>query len=107
MVFNERAPTIPHANIENWIDYIDEIINSEWSYLVPGHGPVIYKKDQLNMTKRWIDYINNVAIEAVNLGLSPAEVFDKGIAEEYKKYKLYKEVWYRDLPLLMKKYENE
>ena len=107
LVFNERAPTIPHANIENWIIYIDKLIKSKWLYLVPGHGPVIDKKDQLNMTKNWINYLNNVAIEAVNKGLSPAEVYEQGIAEEYKKYKLYKEVWYRDLPLLMKKYENE
>ena len=107
IVFNERAPTIPHANIDNWSIYIDELIDSEWMVLIPGHGPLIYEKDKLYMTKRWINYIDEVAKNAVELGLSPAEVFEVGISEEFKKYKLSYETWLRDLPLLMKKYEYE
>ena len=107
IIFNERAPTIPHANIQNWSIYIDNLIDSEWKLLIPGHGSLIYEKDQLYMTKRWINYIDNVAKNAVDIGLSPAEVFEKGIAEEFTKYKLSYETWLRDIPLLMKKYESE
>ena len=107
LVFNERAPTVPHANINNWSRYIDKLHDDEWIVLIPGHGPIIRDKDDLYMTKNWINYIANVAKEAVKKGLSPAEVFEKGILDEYKKYHLSKEVWYRDLPLLMKKYDYQ
>ena len=107
LVFNERAPTIPHADIKNWVKYIDRLQDDEWNILVPGHGPIISDKEKLYMTKRWINYIDSVAKEAVKIGLSPAEVFEKGISDEFKDYNLSKEVWYRDLPLLMKKYEYQ
>lgn len=107
IVFSERVPTIPHANIDNWSIYIDELIDSDWMVLIPGHGPLIYEKYKLYSTKRWINYIDKVAKNAVELGLSPAEVFETGLSEEFKKYKLSYETWLRDLPLLMKKYEFE
>ncbi len=106
LVFNNRAPTIPHANITNWSNYIDQIYNDEWSLLVPGHGPLIYDKKKIFKTKRWINYINAIAKNAANKGLSPAEVFEEGIKAEFKEYKLYRETWLRDLPLLMKKYDE-
>ena len=39
--------------------------------------------------------------------MSPAEIFNKGIPEPLLKYKLAKETWIRDLPLLINKYEFE
>ncbi len=107
LIFNKRAPTIPHANIDNWSKYIDILHNNKWKILVPGHGPIIRDKEELYMTKNWINYISKIAKEAVEKGLSPAEVFDKGISDQYKRYHLAQEVWNRDLPLLMKKYEYQ
>ena len=107
LVFNERAPTIPHANILNWLRYLDEISNFNWSGLVPGHGPIIKKKNKLDFTKKWIQHIHYIARDAVKKGLSPAEVLDLGVPEFLSSTKLAKETWNRDVPILMKHYEND
>ena len=106
LVFNERAPTSPHANIPNWINYIEQIANDNWSILVPGHGPVIKDKHKLNFTKKWIEHIHRVALEAAKKGLSPAEVLESGIPDYLYTTNLAKETWNRDIPVLMKKYEK-
>ena len=103
----ERAPTIPHANITNWNKYISDIKNRKWDYIVPGHGELIKIKEQLLLTKYWINYIDKTAKQAVLNGTSPAEIFNEGIPASLRKYKLAKETWIRDLPLLINKYESE
>ena len=107
LVFNERAPTVPHANINNWNKYISKLMKSNWSLLVPGHGELIKIKEKLILTKQWINYIDKVAKQAVLNGTSPAEIFNEGIPASLRKYKLAKETWIRDLPLLINKYEFE
>ena len=47
LIFNERAPTIPHANINNWDLYISNLMDRNWDYLVPGHGKLVEKKMKL------------------------------------------------------------
>lgn len=106
LVFNGRAPTIPHANINNWNKYLSYFYTNNWKYIVPGHGRLINKKEEILPTKTWINYIDKVARNAANKGISPAEIFNEGIPMSLKDYKLSKETWIRDLPLLIEKYEQ-
>ena len=107
LVFNGRAPTIPHANISNWDNYLSYFYNNDWHYLVPGHGKLVIKKEEILPTKVWINLIDKVANNAANNGISPAEIFNEGIPTPIKDYKLAKETWIRDLPLLIDKYEYQ
>lgn len=106
LVFNQRAPTIPHANIPIWIEYLDQNFNYDWSKLIPGHGPIIKSKKELQPTKKWIETIHVIAMKAVEKGLSPAEVLDLGVPKFLLSTKLSKETWNRDIPILMRKYEK-
>ena len=105
LVFNQRAPTSPHANIYNWKNYLDKIINKDWDYLIPGHGNIIKNKEDILQTKKWINFIDKTAKEASKNGVSALEIFNKGLPQIIKKYKLGKETWHRDLPILINKYE--
>ena len=105
LVFNQRAPTSPHANIYNWKNYLDEIMNKDWDYLIPGHGNIIKNKEDILQTKKWINFIDKTAKQASKNGVSALEIFNKGLPQIIKKYKLGKETWYRDLPILINKYE--
>ena len=107
LVFNDRAPTIPHANISNWSEYLEEISNSKWSKLIPGHGPIIKNKKDIDLTKKWIKHIHAVAMDSVNNGISPAEVLEYGVPKHLSNIKLAEETWYRDVQVLMKRYEND
>ncbi len=105
LIFNGRAPTVPHANINNWKNYIDIISKRDWNYLIPGHGNIIKHKNELLPTKDWITFIDQTAKEASINGVSALEIFNEGLPDFIKKYKLAKETWYRDLPILINKYE--
>ncbi len=105
LVFNQRAPTTPHANIYNWKNYLDEIIKKDWDILIPGHGNIIKNKEDVLQTKKWITFIDKTAKEASANGISALEIFNKGLPNIIKGYKLAKETWYRDLPVLINKYE--
>ena len=105
LVFNQRAPTSPHANIYNWKNYLDEIMNKDWDYVIPGHGNIIKNKEAILQTKKWINFIDKTAKQASKNGVSALEIFNKGLPQIIKKYKLGKETWYRDLPILINKYE--
>jgi glyoxylase-like metal-dependent hydrolase (beta-lactamase superfamily II) len=105
LVFNERAPTIPHANIKNWNNYIDQLMDKSWDHLIPGHGSIIKNKNKILLTKNWINFINKTAKDAALNGVSSLEIFNQGLPEFIKDYNLAKETWYRDLPLLINKYE--
>ena len=105
LVFGQRAPTSPHANIYNWKNYLDEIIKKDWDILIPGHGDIIKNKEDVLQTKKWIMFIDKTAKEASANGISALEIFNKGLPNFIKGYKLAKETWYRDLPVLINKYE--
>jgi uncharacterized sulfatase len=105
LVFGQRAPTSPHANIYNWKNYLDEIIKKDWDILIPGHGNIIKNKEDVLPTKKWITFIDKTAKEASSNGISALEIFNKGLPNFIKGYKLAKETWYRDLPVLINKYE--
>ena len=107
LVFNDRAPTIPHANISNWSEYLEEISNSKWSKLIPGHGPIIKNRKDIDLTKKWIKHIHSVAMDSVNNGISPAEVLEYGVPKHLSNIKFAEETWYRDVQVLMKRYEND
>ena len=52
-----------------------------------------------------INFIDKTAKEASKNGVSALEIFNKGLPQIIKKYKFGKETWYRDLPILINKYE--
>ena len=60
-----------------------------------------------DFTKKWIQHIHYIARDAVKKGLSPAEVLELGVPEFLSSTKLAKETWNRDVPILMKHYEND
>jgi len=105
LVFTQRAPTSPHANIYNWKNYLDEIMKKDWDYLIPGHGNIVKNKEDILQTKNWINFIDKTANEASKNGVSALEIFNKGLPNFINNYKLGKETWYRDLPILINKYE--
>ena len=47
------------------INIFADIKNRKWDYIVPGHGELIKIKEQLLLTKYWINYIDKTAKQAV------------------------------------------
>ncbi|HSG21748.1 MAG TPA: quinoprotein relay system zinc metallohydrolase 1 [Azonexus sp.] len=87
LVFNERAPTTPHANIAQWLAALDQLeaITREpgFKMLVPGHGEVARDAAPIRQTRAWLDWLQRTLRESAAAGLDMNEVLAQPLPPEF------------------------
>ena len=83
LLFNERAATVPHADIGIWLTHLDRLETLPWTKGVPGHGPVLEDPAAFADTRDWIRFLRQRVADAVRYGESPAEILDPGVPAPY------------------------
>jgi quinoprotein relay system zinc metallohydrolase 1 len=73
LVFLDRAPTTPHADIERWRVALANLGGIPHGLLVPGHGPVEAGNRGTEQTRRWLETIEPQIRKAFDDGLDVAE----------------------------------
>ncbi|MEW5963612.1 MAG: quinoprotein relay system zinc metallohydrolase 1 [Pseudomonadota bacterium] len=73
LVFLDRAPTTPHAEIGRWRVALATLGGIPHSLLVPGHGPAEPGGRGIEQTRRWLDAIDELIRDAFDKGLSMNE----------------------------------
>ncbi len=74
LVFFDRAPTTPHADLARWRESLAALAALPFKRMVPGHGPVLEDQRGIEMTRRWIDWIEKTFVEAAQAGLDMNDV---------------------------------
>lgn len=78
LVFNERAPTTPHADPEHWLQALDalEAITREPGFvaLLPGHGEPASDAAPIRQTRDWLRWLQAQLRQAARDGLDMTEV---------------------------------
>lgn len=74
LVFLDRAPTTPHADIERWRINLGNLGAIPAAMLVPGHGPVEAGVRGIEQTRVWLEAIDAQIKEAFERGLDIHEV---------------------------------
>lgn len=74
LIFNQRAPTTPHADIARWQQSLDTLQQLPFRHLVPGHGPVADNDTPLRQTRDYLVWLQDQLSTAAADGLSMAEV---------------------------------
>lgn len=77
LVFNQRAPTTPHARIADWLASLDTLDVLPLKVLVPGHGEPTSGGElrrPIAETRQWLVWLDQLLREAAEQGLDPAEV---------------------------------
>jgi glyoxylase-like metal-dependent hydrolase (beta-lactamase superfamily II) len=89
LVFNERAPTTPHANVEQWLAALDQLeaITRETGFkmLVPGHGEVARDAAPIRQTRAWLEWLQRTLRESAAAGLDMNEVLARPLPPEFAK----------------------
>jgi len=87
LVFNSRAPTVPHADFAAWQASLDRLATLPIRVLVPGHGPVSRDAVPLQQTAdylRWLDATLDAAaadgLDATDLLARPVDARFRGLA---------------------------
>jgi len=78
LVFNHRAPTTPHAFINDWIRSLDTLsaITRQAGFfrLVPGHGPVSADDGPIAETRSYLQWLTNTIRQGAEQGEDMNEV---------------------------------
>lgn len=78
LVFNQRAPTTPHADIAHWLQSLTalEKITGERGFrvLLPGHGQPASDAAPIRQTRAWLEWLAARMNEAARTGLEMNEV---------------------------------
>jgi len=83
LVFFDRAPTTPHADLAGWRESLDALAALPFKRMVPGHGPVLEDRRGIDMTRRWIDWIEQTFVEAAQNGLDMNDVLAIPLPDEW------------------------
>ena len=73
LVFLDRAPTTPHANIEKWRQTLANLGSIPFSKLVPGHGPAEASVRGIEQTRQWLEALWQIVGDAFEKGLDITE----------------------------------
>jgi len=83
LVFFDRAPTTPHADLVRWRESLDALAALPFRKMVPGHGPVLDDRRGIDLTRRWIDWIERTFVEAAQAGLDMNDVLALPLPPEW------------------------
>jgi quinoprotein relay system zinc metallohydrolase 1 len=73
LVFLDRAPTTPHADIERWRITLANLGAIPHNKLVPGHGPIELGVRGIDQTRQWLETVQDQISRAFENGLDIAE----------------------------------
>lgn len=73
LVFLDRAPTTPHADIERWRQALASLGAIPFERLVPGHGPAEESVRGIEQTRQWLEAIEQIIRDAFEKGLDITE----------------------------------
>jgi quinoprotein relay system zinc metallohydrolase 1 len=78
LVFAERVPTTPHADVKHWLRSLDaleqRLAGLPLAMLVPSHGPVYPDSRGIGQTRDWLGWVSGLLEGSARRGLDLSEV---------------------------------
>lgn len=105
LVFHDRAPTTPHADIARWQASLSQLGKLSFKTLVPGHGPVSAGPAPIRQTSAWLAWLDNTLRQAADDGLDMTEVLALPMAPEFRKLAISQAEYHRSVGHLYPAYE--
>lgn len=107
LVFYQRTPTTPNADIPRWLDTLDEIDRLDFRTLVPGHGPVMRDHAGVAQTRDYLQWLSGALRNAANRGLAMPEVMALPLPPRFRKLAVAEDEYTRSISHLYPKLELE
>ncbi len=107
LVFNQRAPSVPHADIPTWLGHLDTLAGMEWERLVPGHGPLLTDSSALEPMRDYLVFLEQFAQRAADEGQMLAEALDGEIPARFHGLAGLQIEFVRSMNTLFRRFESE
>lgn len=111
LVFADRVPTTPHANIAEWLKSLQTV--SKWNTskqikaLVPSHGPVNRGLDGIEQTIDYLNWLDGNFKNAALQGMDISEVLRLPIPYRFNGFAALKPEYLRNVTHLYPAYEKQ
>jgi quinoprotein relay system zinc metallohydrolase 1 len=106
LVFAQRVPTTPHAQVGPWIKSLEHIQGLPWRTVVPSHGPVHPHGAGAAGTKAFLQWLDQTFKPHANNGLDMNEVLRAPVPREYTNWAAFATEYVRNVAHLYPRYER-
>ena len=110
LVFNQRAPTTPHARLVDWLHSLDMLAALPFKVLVPGHGQPTSGdalRQPIAETRQWLRWLDQLLRDAALQGLDAAEVTARPLPPEFAAMPLARQELERSLAHIFRQVEAD
>ncbi len=111
LVFADRVPTTPHANISEWLKSLETV--SKWNTskqikaLVPSHGPYTKGLEGIEQTKEYLTWLDQSFKNAALQGMDISEVLRLPVPYKFRGFAALKPEYLRNVTHLYPTYEKQ
>lgn len=109
LVFAQRVPTTPHADVPRWIASLDALERGhaagEFRVVVPSHGPVHEGVAGIRQTRDWLHWLNARMEDSAEQGLDLAELLRQPVPDRFAGWAAQPAEWHRTLAQWYPRYE--
>ncbi|QQP87501.1 quinoprotein relay system zinc metallohydrolase 1 [Skermanella sp. TT6] len=106
LVFSDRTPTTPHADIARWLRALDELEALDIAVLVPNHGTVRSDEAAIGQTRDYLTWLDATLRGAAETGLDMNEVMAIEIPARFAVLNVLREEFTRSVAHLYPKIEQ-
>lgn len=107
LVFQERAPSVPHADIPTWLAHLDALEAMGWRRLVPGHGPLVTAPSELAEMHDYLVFLENIAMRSAAEGQTLAETLESEIPARFQGLAGLQIEFARSMNTLFRRFEGD
>lgn len=105
LVFWNRAPTTPHANIGDWLGALDRLEAIRFEQMLPGHGEPLRDRAGIVQTRSYLRWLDSVLRSAAENGDEMMEVIARPLPPEFAEIPLVRSEFTRSVAHLYRRYE--
>ena len=110
LVFAQRVPTTPHAQVPRWLASLDALERLPLRVLVPSHGPVQVGAAQaaegIAQTRRYLTWLDRSFAAWAAQGWDMNEVLRAPVPEEFRGWAAFRTEYVRNVAHLFPVYER-
>lgn len=107
LVFTQRAPTTPDADIETWLSSLDRIDAAGVAQLVPGHGPMMQPRAAVAQTRDYLIWLRELLRSSAERALDVPEVVRRKVPERFRTMAVFEAEFERSVANLYPRYEQQ
>lgn len=111
LIFADRVPTTPHADIKKWLESLDTLEQwhkqGQFSLVVPSHGPVHQGSRGIAQTRDWLLWLDALMRTHAERGADLAELLQTRVPERFAAWAAQPAEFHRSLVQWFPRYEQQ